>query len=130
VGFVMEEVQNFENFGFLWEKVVASWKHNTKGPCWAIKCVFFFWYILYYFEGNFSLISSSILTYKINFDTKVSNIIFIIFQMKVIFIKTFSFQQTYVCLNEKLVQFFFVKSHVKLFNCNWNGTINSYSMYN
>jgi hypothetical protein len=24
VGFVMEEVQNFENFGFLWEKVVAS----------------------------------------------------------------------------------------------------------
>jgi hypothetical protein len=40
-----------------------------------------------------------------DFDTKAFNIIFIIFQMKVIF------QHTYVCLNEKLVQFVFVKSH-------------------
>jgi uncharacterized membrane protein required for colicin V production len=40
-----------------------------------------------------------------DFDTKVWNIILVIFQMKVIF------QHTYVCLNEKLVQMFFVKSH-------------------
>ncbi len=37
-------------------------------------------------------------TYKMDFDTKASNIIFIIFQ------------HTYVHLNEKLVQFVYVKS--------------------
>jgi len=40
-----------------------------------------------------------------NFHTTTSNIILVIFQMKVIF------QQTYVHLNEKLVQMFIVKSH-------------------
>ncbi len=40
-----------------------------------------------------------------NFDIMVRNIIFVIFQMKLFF------QHTYVHLNEKLVQMFFVKSH-------------------
>jgi hypothetical protein len=56
--------------------------------------------------GNISLISSSILINISNdFGTKASNIIFVIFQMKIIF------QHTYVRLNEKLVHMFFVKSH-------------------
>jgi hypothetical protein len=49
--------------------------------------------------------------YKIDFDTKVSNIIIVIFQMKVIFHQNIFFQQTYVRLNEKFVEMFFVKSH-------------------
>jgi hypothetical protein len=40
-----------------------------------------------------------------DFDTKAYNIIFVIFQMKVIF------QHIHACLNEKLVHMFFVKSH-------------------
>ncbi len=62
--------------------------------------------------GNISLISSSILINISNdFGTKASNIIFVIFQMKIIFQQTFFFQHTYVRLNEKLVHMFFVKSH-------------------
>jgi hypothetical protein len=40
-----------------------------------------------------------------------SNIILVIFQMKVIFQQNVFFPHTYVPLNEKLVHMFFVKSH-------------------
>jgi hypothetical protein len=46
-----------------------------------------------------------------DFDTKVFNIILVIFQMKIFFQQNVFFQHTYVCLNEKLVWMFFVKSH-------------------
>ncbi len=46
-----------------------------------------------------------------DFDLKASNIILLIFQMKVIFQQNIFFQHTYVHLNEKLVQMVFVKSH-------------------
>ncbi len=46
-----------------------------------------------------------------DFDTKASNIILVIFQMKLFFQQNIFFQHTYACLNEKLVQMFFVKSH-------------------
>jgi hypothetical protein len=36
-----------------------------------------------------------------DFDTKASNIILVIFQMKSIFQQTFFFQHSYVCLNKK-----------------------------
>jgi hypothetical protein len=36
-----------------------------------------------------------------DFNTKASNIILIIFEMKVIFQQTFFFQNSYGCLNEK-----------------------------
>jgi len=45
-----------------------------------------------------------------DFDTKFSNIIFVIFQMKINF-QQFVFQHSYVCLNEKPLQMLFVKSH-------------------
>jgi hypothetical protein len=51
-----------------------------------------------------------------DFDTKFSNIILVIFQMKVIFQQNVFSQHTYVCLNEKLVQMFFVKSHESNFS--------------
>ncbi len=50
-----------------------------------------------------------------DFDTKASNKICIIFQNEVIFSTNFFFQHTYVCLNEKLVHMFFVKSHESKF---------------
>jgi hypothetical protein len=46
-----------------------------------------------------------------DFDTITSNIILVIFQMKLIFQQMFFFQHTYVCLNENLVPIFFVESH-------------------
>ncbi len=46
-----------------------------------------------------------------DFNTKASNILLVIFQMKVIFQQNVFFQHTYVHLNEKLVQMIFVKSH-------------------
>jgi hypothetical protein len=51
-----------------------------------------------------------------DFDTKASNIILVIFQMKVICHQNILFQHTYVHLNEKLVQMFFVKSHESKFS--------------
>ncbi len=45
-----------------------------------------------------------------DFDTKASNIILVIFQIKVNF-QQFFFQHNYACLNEKFIQMFFVKSH-------------------
>jgi hypothetical protein len=45
-----------------------------------------------------------------------SNIILVIFQMKVIFQQNFFFQQTYACLNEKFVWMFFVKLHESNFS--------------
>jgi hypothetical protein len=45
-----------------------------------------------------------------DFDAKAFNIIFVIFQMKLLF------QHIYVCLNEKLVQFCFVKSREQNFS--------------
>jgi hypothetical protein len=51
-----------------------------------------------------------------NFDTKASNIILVIFQMKIIFLKNNFFQHTYVHLNEKRVQMLFVKSHESKFS--------------
>jgi hypothetical protein len=51
-----------------------------------------------------------------DFDTNASNIILVIFQMKVIFHQIVFFQHTYVNLNEKLVQMFFVKSHESNFS--------------
>jgi hypothetical protein len=50
-----------------------------------------------------------------DFDTKVSNIILVIFQMKVTFQQNVFFN-THVRLNEKLVQIFFVKSHESNFS--------------
>jgi hypothetical protein len=41
-----------------------------------------------------------------DFKTKASNIIIVIFQMKVIFQQNVFFQDTYFRLNEKLVQIF------------------------
>jgi hypothetical protein len=51
-----------------------------------------------------------------NFDTKASNIILVIFQMKVIFQQNVSFQHTCVHLNEKLVWMFFAKLHESNFS--------------
>jgi hypothetical protein len=51
-----------------------------------------------------------------NFNIKASNIILIIFQMKVIFQQNVFFQHTYAHLNEKLVHIFFVKSHESKFS--------------
>jgi len=69
--------------------------------------VLFFGYILVYFEGSFSLISYSVLiTYKMDFDSKASNIILIIFQMEITFQQHVFFQHTYAHLNEKNIQFF------------------------
>ncbi len=54
--------------------------------------------------GNFSLISSSVLiNIEMDFDTKASNIILVIFQMEVNFQQNGLFQHTYVCLNEKFI---------------------------
>jgi hypothetical protein len=50
------------------------------------------------------------------FNTKVYNIILVIFQIKVIFQQNVFFKHTYVHLNEKLVQMFFVKSHESNFS--------------
>jgi hypothetical protein len=44
-------------------------------------------------------------------DTKAFNIILVIFQIKITFQSIVFFQHTYIRLNEKLVQMFFVKSH-------------------
>jgi hypothetical protein len=51
-----------------------------------------------------------------DFDTKASNIILVIFQMKLIYQKNIFFQHTYAHLNEKFVQMFFVKSHESKFS--------------
>jgi hypothetical protein len=51
-----------------------------------------------------------------DFDTKASNIIHVIFQMKVIFQQNVFLQHTYACLNEKLVQMFFEKWHESNFS--------------
>jgi hypothetical protein len=51
-----------------------------------------------------------------DFDTKASNIIFVIFQMKVIFQQNILFQHIYVHLNEKLIKMFFVKSRESNFS--------------
>jgi hypothetical protein len=51
-----------------------------------------------------------------DFNTKSSNIILVIFQMKIIFQHNVFFQHTYVHLNEKLVKMFFVKSHESIFS--------------
>jgi hypothetical protein len=51
-----------------------------------------------------------------NFDTKASNIILVIFQMKIIFQQNVFFQHTHVYLNEELVHMFFVKSHESNFS--------------
>jgi hypothetical protein len=51
-----------------------------------------------------------------DFDTKASNIILVNFQMRVIFQQNVFFQQTYACLNEKVVKMFFVKSHESKFS--------------
>jgi hypothetical protein len=63
------------------------------------KKMIFLGYILYYFGGNFYLISSSIF---------ICNSCY--FQMKSNF-----FQHTYLCLNEKLVHMFFVRSRESSF---------------
>jgi hypothetical protein len=47
---------------------------------------------------------------------EASNIIIVIFQMKVIFQQNVFFQHTYAHLNEKLVQMIFVKSHESNFS--------------
>jgi hypothetical protein len=41
-----------------------------------------------------------------DFDTKASNIILVIFQMKVIFQQNIFFEHTYVFLNDKLIHIF------------------------
>jgi hypothetical protein len=51
-----------------------------------------------------------------DFGRKATNIILVIFQMKVNFQKNIFFQHTYACLNEKLVKMFFVKSHESNFS--------------
>jgi hypothetical protein len=51
-----------------------------------------------------------------DFNIEASNIIIVIFQMKVIFQQNVFFQHTYVHLNEKLVQMIFVKSHESNFS--------------
>jgi len=38
-----------------------------------------------------------------DFDTKAFNIIFVIFQMRIIFQQNVFFQHSYACMNEKLV---------------------------
>jgi hypothetical protein len=48
--------------------------------------------------------------------TKTSNIIFVIFQMKINFQQNVFFQHTYANLNEKLLQMIFVKSHKSNFS--------------
>jgi len=51
-----------------------------------------------------------------DFDTKASNIIIVIFQMKIIFQQNVFCQHTYARLNEKLVNMFFIKSHESKFS--------------
>jgi hypothetical protein len=51
-----------------------------------------------------------------DFDTKASNLILVIFQVKVIFHQNVFFQHIYIHLNEKLIQVFFVKSHESNFS--------------
>jgi hypothetical protein len=51
-----------------------------------------------------------------DFNIEASNIIIVIFQMKVFFQQNVFFQHTYVHLNEKLVQMIFVKSHESNFS--------------
>jgi hypothetical protein len=51
-----------------------------------------------------------------DFDTNISNITFFIIQTKVNFQQNVFFQHTYVHLNEKLVEIFFVKSHESNFS--------------
>jgi hypothetical protein len=51
-----------------------------------------------------------------DFDTKASNMILVIFQMKINFQQNVFFQHSYVHLNESLVQMFFVKSHESNFS--------------
>jgi len=51
-----------------------------------------------------------------DFNIEASNIIIVIFQMKVIFQQNVFFQHTYAHLNEKLVQMIFVKSHESNFS--------------
>ncbi len=64
-----------------------------------------------------------------NFDTKASNIILVVFQMTLIFNKLF-FQLTYVYLNEKPhPNIFYEITGMKLFIWNGNDIINSYSIY-
>jgi len=50
-----------------------------------------------------------------DFYTKFSHIIFVIFQMKIKF-QQFVFQHNHVCLNEKPFQMLFVKSHERNFS--------------
>ncbi len=65
-----------------------------------------------------------------DFVTKTSNIVIVILQMKIIFQQTFFFQHNYAYLNEKPhLNVFCEITLVELFICNWNGTINSYSIY-
>jgi hypothetical protein len=51
-----------------------------------------------------------------DFDTKASNIIIVIFQMKINFQQNVFFQHTYARLNEKLVNMFFIKSYESQFS--------------
>jgi hypothetical protein len=51
-----------------------------------------------------------------DFNTKASNIILVIFQMKIKFQQNVFFQHTYARLNENFVQMFFVKSYESNFS--------------
>jgi hypothetical protein len=66
---------------------------------------------LYCFDFIYHLINM----HKMDFYTKFSHIIFVIFQMKIKF-QRFVFQHNYVCLNEKPFQMLFVKSHERNFS--------------
>jgi hypothetical protein len=95
--------------------------------------------LYYYSFGTFCIILGVVflwcylgfwLTCKMDFDTKASNKILVIFQMKLIFQQTSFFQHSYVCLNKKPHQDVFCEiTWMEVFIWNWNGTINSYSMY-
>jgi hypothetical protein len=103
-----------------------GWKHTTRGPLWAKKC--FFWGV--YFGGNVYLISSSILINILNgFWYKASNIILVIFQMKVFFQQNVFFNTLMFIWMKNLFKRFCEITWIKIFNYNWNGTINSYSIY-
>jgi hypothetical protein len=88
----------------------SSWnwlKPHYEGDCFGQENVFFgvtFHIILGVVFINFHLAFWK--TYKMDFDTKVSNIIFVIFQMKVIYQQNVFFQHIYDHLNENFVQMF------------------------
>jgi hypothetical protein len=65
-----------------------------------------------------------------DFDTKAFNIILVIFQMNVIFQQTLFLNIVmHVFKMKNFIQMFFLKSHEWNFSYGWNGTINSYLLY-